>query len=164
MTGPSGKVAGRVPHTGRQILIRSRSPKDAGPIRSALVVVVTSLALASLLVGCGSTSSADKATEQQKAEQLVAAAQASGVAPHLTVGAAKALYGTDAATVCKAFHGGLSTAEKNNILGNPGDRRAKTITTKAVTFGRLVVQTYCPAELSHYKAAVANLNSLTSTR
>ena len=103
------------------------------------------LAVMVLLVmsGC-SSSDDDEAAEKASAEQLVEATQAAGVAPRLTVGVAESLYGTDAPGVCDVFDDGLSTAEQNLILGNPGHGRRKTITDEAVIYGRLVVQTYCP--------------------
>ena len=121
-------------------------------------------ALASVLViaGCGSTSAADKATETQKAEQLVAALHAAGLAPHLTAEVAEALYGTDAPAVCDVFADGLTTAERNDLLGNPSGRRAKTITTDAVAYGHIVVTTYCPAELANYQSAVQHLDPVES--
>ena len=84
----------------------------------------------------------------------MSAVHAAGVAPHLTIGVAKALYGADAPTVCKVFQDGLTTAERNDVLGNPSGRRPKTITSDALAYGRAVVQTYCPEELSQYENAV----------
>ena len=114
-----------------------------------------------LAPGCG-RSAADDAEAQQKAEQLVAATEAAGVAPHLTVEVVTSLYGTDAPTACVVFADGLTTAERNDLLGNPTGRRAKTITTDAVAYGRLVVQTYCPAELSNFDDAVRTLDPIES--
>ena len=93
----------------------------------------------------------------------MASAKAAGVAPHLTVGVAESLYGATAPTVCKVFADGLTTAEKNDLLGNPSGRRPKAITTDAVTYGRLVVQAYCPQQLARYNAAVKDLDPLTSS-
>ena len=95
-------------------------------------VVAAALALALAAAGCGSTNAAAGNAEQQKAEQLVSATHAAGVAPNLTVDVAKALYGRDAPTVCKVFRDGLTTAERNDLLGNPSGRRSKTITSDAV--------------------------------
>ena len=100
------------------------------------------MALAGVGAGCGSDES--DSSEQALAEQLVAATQAAGVAPRLTVDTAKSLYGTDAEAVCKAFDGELSTSAKNQLLGRFGLSRRKTITDHAVTYGGLVVDTYCP--------------------
>ena len=80
------------------------------------------------------------------------------MAPRLTVEVAESLYGTDAPGVCDVFDDGLSTAEQNVILGNPGHGRRKTITDDAVTYGRLVVETYCPDSLDEYDEAVADLD------
>ena len=140
----------------RKALRRARVP------HRLLLAVVGAVAAVVLAVGCGSTSDADKATEQQKAEQLVAATQAAGVAPHLTVEVAESLYGTDAATVCDVFQDGLTTAERNDLLGNPAGRRTKTITTDAVEYGRLVVQTYCPDELANYDKVADKLDPIES--
>jgi hypothetical protein len=126
----------------------------------ALVVVAVVLVVWVLVA---KISPVNAATSQQKAQQFVAAAHAAGVAPRLTVGVAEALYGSNAPAVCRVFEGGLTTAEKNDLVGNPSSRRPKTITTNAVTYGRLVVQTYCPDELSQYNAFVKNLNPVTSS-
>jgi hypothetical protein len=102
-------------------------------------------------------------TSQQKAQQLVASAHSAGVAPHLTVGVAEALYGSSAPAVCQLFKGGLDTPERNDLVGNLSNRRPTTITTNAVAYGRLVVQTYCPDELSRYNDFVQNLNPVKSS-
>ena len=60
------------------------------------------------------------------------------------------------------FEDGLTTAEHNDLLGNPSGRRAKTITTDAVAYGRIVVTTYCPAELANYQKAVDHLDPVES--
>ena len=127
-------------------------------VPASRLVLAASLAVAFAAAGCGSTDNA----EQQKAEQLVSAAHAAGVAPNLTVGVATALYGSDAPTVCKVFQDGLTTAERNDVLGNSSGRRPKTISSDAVTYGRVVVQTYCPAELSHYDDAVTDVDAVKS--
>ena len=121
---------------------------------------VNVLAAAALLVvsGCSSDSDDDEATEKALAEQLVIAAHDAGLAPRLTVDVAASLYGTDAPAVCDVFDDGLSTAEKNVILGNPAHGRRKTITDDAVAYGGLVVQTYCPDVLPEYEDAVADLD------
>ena len=130
--------------------------------RDRLLAIVSVLASALVIAGCGSTSAADKATERAKAEQLVAALHAAGLAPHLTPEVAEALYGKDAPTVCDIFKEGLTTAERNDLLGNPSGRRAKTITTDAVAYGHIVVTTYCPAELANYQEAVQHLDPVES--
>jgi hypothetical protein len=125
-----------------------------------LVVVVAGL-LVWVLVA--KISPVNAATSQQKAQQFVAAVHSAGLAPHLTVGVAESLYGSEAPAVCRVFKGGLTTAEKNDLVGNPSNRRPKTITTNAVAYGRVVVQTYCPDELSHYNSVVENLNPVKSS-
>jgi hypothetical protein len=119
------------------------------------------LALAAAVVAlgaCSSTSDADEAEEQARAEELVAATQEAGVAPRLTVEAAESLYGTDAATVCEAFEGGTTTSAELLLFGNAAQGRRKAITEDAVTYAGLVVQTYCPDELDHFNEAVADLD------
>ena len=129
-------------------------------LRGGLLVIASGL----LAAGCGgSTSAADKTTEREKAQELVSSAHAAGVAPHLTADIAKALYGKDAPAVCDVFEDGLTTAERNDLLGNQAGRRPKTITTDAITYGRLVVKTYCPDELSRYDSIVEDLNPVTSS-
>ena len=134
-----------------------RAPMAAGHARKGLLAVAAA-ALLLLTTACGSTSDADEAKEQALAEQLVDAAHSAGVAPRLTVDVAESFYGTKAPAVCDAFDGGLSTAEKNLILGNPAHGRRKTITDDAVTYGRVVVETYCPDKLDHYNDAVDDLD------
>jgi hypothetical protein len=130
--------------------------------RRRLLAYLSAFALVVIVAGCGSTSAADQATEQKKAAQLVSAVHAAGLAPHLTTDVAEALYGTDAPTVCDVFEDGLTTAEENDLLGNPSGRRAKTITTDAVAYGRIVVTTYCPAELANFQKAVDHLDPVES--
>ncbi len=125
------------------------SPTDpTHRVRRRVVALVAIVALAGLTAGCGSDES--DASEQALAEKLVAATQAAGVAPNLTVDAAESLYGSDARAVCKAFDGDLSTSAKNQLLGRFGLSRRKTITDQAVTYGGLVdryVLSRVPGEL-----------------
>lgn len=133
-------------------------PQSRYAIRTVLLVIAGAMLVAS----CSSTSDADAATEQQKAESLVQATQAAGVAPRLTVDIAESLYGTSAPAVCDVFDGGLSTSESLILLGNPANGRRKTITTNAVTYAQLVVETYCPDELGDFNDAVAGLDPFES--
>ena len=133
-------------------------------LRTDFAAIGVVLTLGVLAVGCTSTTESEKATAQAKAEQLVSAARKSGVAPRLDVDTAKALYGADAPAVCKAFRGGLSSAESLVLLGNPSGRRSKTITTNAVEYGRLVIKTYCPDHLSEYDKVVKELDPIKTTR
>jgi hypothetical protein len=114
-----------------------------------------------LLAACSSTSSAK---ETSRAQDLVAATKSAGVAPGLTVEAAEALYGTSAPQICDALDGGVGTAESMLLTGNPSGRREKLITTDAVTYGRLVVETYCPGELSTYDDLVDDVDATKVTR
>ncbi len=133
-------------------------------VRPLLCGGLLALALAMFAAGCGGFSNAGAGSaEQEKAQQLVSSAHAAGLAPHLTVEVAEALYGKDAAAVCDVFEDGLTTAERNDLLGNSANRRPKTITTNAIDYGRLVVKTYCPDELSRYNSIVDDLNPVTSS-
>jgi hypothetical protein len=109
---------------------------------------------------CASTSESDEAKQQALATQLVAAAQAAGVAPRLTPAVAESLYGTDAPGVCDTFEGGLSTSEQNLLRGNPALGRRKAITDRAITYGRIVVETYCPDKLDEYDDEVDDLDPI----
>jgi hypothetical protein len=109
-----------------------------------------------LLAACSSTSSAE---ETSKAQQLVAATASAGVAPGLTVDTAEALYGTSADQICDALDGGVSSMEKFLLTGNPSGRRGKLISTDAVTYGGLVVKTYCPDQLSTYDDLVDDIDA-----
>ena len=129
----------------------------AGHARTRILIAATT-ALVVLTTACSSTSDEDEATEQALAEQLVNAAHTAGVAPRLTVDVAESLYGTDAPSVCDTFDDGLSTAEQNLLLGNPAHGRRKKITDDAVTYGRIVVDTYCPDNLEAYNDVVDDLD------
>jgi len=130
-------------------------------VSPAVVRAAVLVGAVSLLGACSTTHSAQ---EQSDAEQLVSAAHSAGVAPRLTVGVAESLYGTSAPQICNALDGGVSTAESLLLKGNPAGRRAKLITTDAVTFERLVVQTYCPSNVSTYDDLVADIDTTTTTR
>jgi hypothetical protein len=125
-------------------------------IRRQIIVIVAMVALVWATAGCGSDE--NEASEQALAEKLVAATQAAGVAPRLTVDTAESLYGTDAEAVCKAFDGELSTSAKNQLLGRFGLNRRKTITDHAVTYGGLVIDTYCPEARPRYDEVVTDLD------
>jgi hypothetical protein len=118
-------------------------------------VVALGVGAALVVAGCGED--AASASGRAQAEQLVAATEDAGVAPGLTVEAAEALYGDDAPAVCRAFDGGTSSAADVALRGHLANRR-KVITTDAVTYGRLVVQTYCPDVLEDYDAVVDELD------
>jgi hypothetical protein len=134
-------------------------------ISNRIVVFVLLIVALGLIVWvlAARISPVNAATSQRKAQQFVAAAHSAGVAPNLTVGVAESLYGSGAPAVCRVFKGGLTTAEKNLLLGNPSNRRPVAITTDAVTYGRLVVQTYCPDELSNYNHVVDSLHPVKSS-
>lgn len=130
-----------------------------GRARQRMVVAIALSTLAVLNAGCGSDE-AEGASEQAMAEQLVAATRAAGVAPRLTVQTAEALYGADAPAVCEAFDGELSTSAENLVFGRLGLSRRKTITDDAVTYGRLVVETYCPDQLADFDRAARDLDPI----
>jgi hypothetical protein len=118
-------------------------------------VLVGGAALAAFVMTACSTGDAES---HRKAEELVAATEAAGVAPRLTVDVAEALYGDDAAAVCDAFDGSLGSAGRLLLFGNPSGRRPKTITTRAVEYSLLVVETYCPEHLEHLRSEVEDLH------
>jgi hypothetical protein len=114
------------------------------------------LAAVALLSACGSATSEGQSAA--RAQQLVSSAQAAGVAPGLTVDVAESLYGSSAPQVCDALDGGVSSAESMLLTLNPAGRRPKVISTDAVTYGRLVVQTYCPQDLPTYDDLVSGMD------
>jgi hypothetical protein len=122
-------------------------------------VVAKALAvLATLTIAaCGS----DDAEAQRKAQELVAATEAAGVAPRLTEEVAESLYGTDAAAVCDIFDGSLGSAARTLLFGNPSGRRTKTITTHSVEYVAIVVSVYCPDRLEHLREEIEDLDPLT---
>ncbi|MDX2381379.1 MAG: hypothetical protein QNM02_16655 [Acidimicrobiia bacterium] len=124
---------------------------------TALAVVAAVLSVA---VGC----STDDETARAKAEEFVAATSAVGIAPRLTVGVAEALYGDDAAAVCDAFDGGLTSVERLILLGNPSGRRHKTITDHSIVYARLVIETYCPEQREHFRDEVEDLDPVESDK
>lgn len=122
--------------------------------RGGLVLIAVAL----VLVACDDDASSE---ERERAEQLVAAAQAAGVAARLTPEVAASLYGTDAAAVCDVVRDGVDTGgARLLLLGNPAQGRRRTITDDAVTYGRLVVETYCPDELANYDDLVADVDPI----
>jgi hypothetical protein len=143
------------------------------PGRPPTIAIVTShrwaagqgaavLAAVALLSACGSA----RAQERQAAahaEQLVSSAQAAGVAPGLTVDVAESLYGSSAPQVCDALDGGVSSAESMLLTLNPAGRRPKVISTDAVTYGGLVVQTYCPQDSATYDELVSGMDPVETT-
>jgi hypothetical protein len=131
-------------------------------VRAGAAVLATFLLLSA--TACSSMSASETATANMKAQQLVAAAKAAGVAPHYTVGATATEYGTSALQVCGAFKRGLNGPGSLLTIGNPAGRRPKLITSEAVTYGRLVIETYCPKLIKNYDGAVADLNPTQRTR
>ena len=122
------------------------------------------LCAVALMAGCSSsTTTTDQAGDAALAESLVSAAHAAGVAPGLTATVAESLYGSSAPQICDALDGGVSSAESLLLTLNPSGRRAKLITTDAITYERLVVQTYCPDELSTYDDLVSEIDGTDTT-
>ena len=121
------------------------------------------ICVAALLTACSSSTTTDQAGDAALAEQLVTAADAAGVAPGMTVAVAESLYGGSAAQICDALDGGVSSAESMLLTLNPSGRRAKLITDDAITYERLVVQTYCPDELSTYDDLVSGIDGTETT-
>lgn len=122
------------------------------PLAAVILLVVA--------VGCGSSSGAEEAQQRERAEDLVTATQAAGVAPRLTVDTAEALYGTEAPAVCEAFRGGSTTSAELILRGNAFRGRRKAITPEAVTYARLVVETYCPDVLQDFRRGVRDIQPL----
>jgi hypothetical protein len=114
---------------------------------------------AALLLLAAACSSSGSAKEESLAQQLVSETRAAGVAPGLTVDSAEALYGTTAPQLCDALDGGVSSAESLLLTGNPAGRRPKLVTTDAVTYGGLVVKTYCPENESTYQDLVSDIDA-----
>lgn len=92
----------------------------------------------------------------------MSAAQSAGVAPRLTVDVAESLYGSSAPQICGVLDGGVSSAESLLLTGNPTGRREKIITADAITYERLVVQTYCPDQLKTFDGFVAGIEATTT--
>jgi hypothetical protein len=76
---------------------------------------------------------------------------------------AEALYGTSAPQVCGALDDGVSTAATLVLGLKPAGRRAKVVTTNAITYERLVVQTYCPDDLATYDDFVSDIDATETT-
>jgi|GEM_PF-3120013 len=126
-----------------------RTPKVA--------LLLALLVLAGVVAGCG----ADRSPlAEQRAEELVAAAEAAGVADNVTVENAEALYGTSATAVCDVF----SDDGELNVPGNPAGRHWQLVTSDAAEYTRLVVKTYCPDRLPQFEAVVEELEISGSTR
>lgn len=148
-----------------------KKPSRIRCLDAAVVKVGTRAPRAAVAVGAvvgmtlmtASCSSDGGAKGQAEARQLVSAAQAAGVAPGLTVQTAEALYGSSAPQVCDVLADGISSAEAMLLTGNPAGRRPKLVTADAVTYGRLVVQTYCPDHLATYDDLVTGIDGPTRT-
>ena len=82
----------------------------------------------------------------------------------LYVDVVASLYGSDASAVCDAFDGGLSTAGANRLRGNPGHGRRSNITTTAVTYAGLVIETYCPDVLPDFESSIEDIDPIEVTR
>lgn len=135
-----------------------RRLRASGPAR-----VVGSLLAVALVAGCA-PSTADRVLARQRARELVAATRDAGVAPGMTVAVAQSLYGTDAPTACDVLgEDGLSDSAALALVGNLALGRRKTITDEAVTYGRLVVQTYCPDELDTFEEVVRRVDPYEAT-
>jgi hypothetical protein len=119
--------------------------------------------IAVLLSGCSAAGPDQQSTAASRAAQLVSSAHSAGVAPGLTPDVAESLYGTSAPQVCDALDDGVGSAESLLLLGNPAGRRAKVISTDAITYGRLVVQAYCPDQLSTYDDLVSGVDGVATT-
>jgi hypothetical protein len=132
----------------------------AGTVELRVAAGVGAALLATVATSCSSSHSTQAKSD---AETLVSAARAAGVAPGLTVGVAESLYGTSADQVCDALDGGVSSTEQFLLTGNPAGRRPKVITTDAITYGRLVVKTYCPDQLATYDDLVTDIDGVTRT-
>lgn len=135
-------------------------------IRQTVAAAALTFGAAWVVAACGSEADTGigGASAEQLAEQLVDATTAAGIVPALTPEIAEAMYGTEAPTVCRAFEGGLSTPAANLIRGNPRQGRRQTISTTAVTYAGLVVQTYCPDVLPDFEAAVRDVDPVEVTR
>ncbi len=94
----------------------------------------------------------------------MSAAHSAGVASGLTVEVAESLYGTSAPQLCDLLQDGVSSAESLLAKGNPSGRRSKIITTDAITYERLVVQTYCPDRLSTFDDLASGIDATKTTR
>jgi len=130
-------------------------------VRATAARLVVLIGVVVLVAACGSSGTAK---EQADARSLVSAAHSAGVAPRLTVEVAESLYGTSAPQICDVLQGGIGTAESLLLAGNPSDRRAKLVTRDAVTYERLVVQTYCPDQLSTYDDLVSDIDATETSR
>lgn len=122
------------------------------------LLVILAVFGVTVAVGCSS----DDPAAATKAEQLVAALHEAGLAPRMTPEVAEALYGSDAPAVCDVFEGGLGSAERLLLLGNPSNRRHKTITDHAVQYARIVVETYCPEHGERFRDVVDDLDPYAS--
>ena len=127
-------------------------------------VTLTVATVALLLAACSSTSAEEAATQQHLAVDLVSATQEAGILPRLTPDVVASLYGSDASSVCDAFDGGLSTSGANLLRGNPGHARRNNITTTAVIYAGLVIQTYCPDVLADFEFEIADIDPIKLNR
>jgi len=121
-------------------------------------VLALALLAALAIGGCGADTSP---LAKHRAEELVAATEAAGVAQNLTVENAEALYGRSADSVCEVFNG---SDDELNLPGNPAGNHYRVFTEEAVEYTRLVVKTYCPDRLDNFEDAVDELEIAGSSR
>ncbi len=116
---------------------------------------MVALGVAALLGSC--TTADGNAAETARAIALVDATRQAGLAPGLTVDAAIALYGEDAAGFCDLHDDGIDDVDGLVILGNTSQGRRPALTDHAIAYGRLVAEVYCPDILGAYDAAFADV-------
>lgn len=122
------------------------------------------LAFGVVASGCSFRSDSDQEVAEAKAQEFIQSLQGTGLAPRLTSDVAVALYGTDAPAVCGAFDDGLNSNEYLLLLGNPSNRRAKTVTEHSVEFTRHVIRTYCPDQQGAFGDVVEAFDPIESSR
>lgn len=127
-------------------------------------LVCTIAGIAVVASACSPRSDADQQDAEIKAEQLVEWLHGNDLAPRLTIDVAVSLYGTDAAAVCGVFENGLNSNEYLLLLGNPSNRRRKTVTEHSVAYTRHVIRTYCPDERAAFDNVVEPIDAIESGR
>ena len=113
------------------------------------------LVVAAVIVVGAASCSEQEATATARADELVAEARSTGVAPDLDAEVAISLYGDDAPTVC----GPLEDDPVNITTWSRVNRgMPDTLVDELIRFDRLVIDVYCPDQHDRFDELLDELH------